>query len=164
MNESPLHAWYAPRRILLLTALVCAAGLAQAQSNAPASTAPVAPPPPTIATPNTAVQVQEQPDRSTAQEGSNAPAPTAEPPTAASSDAADSNLLDRKTQKVEHLHFEDNGNRVDEIRSGGQTRRITVQPKDGAPAYQVLPASPNTTRPDGGIGQTGPRVWNIHQF
>jgi hypothetical protein len=97
-------------------------------------------------------------------QGNVPPAPVAPPPAATASGAAEPNLLDRKTQKVEHLHFEDNGNRVDEIRSGGQTQRITVQPKDGAPAYEVMPASPNATNPDGGIGQTGPRVWRIHQF
>jgi hypothetical protein len=145
---------------LSMTALVCTAGLAQAQSNvnAPAPTAPAAPP--TVATQDSAGQ--EQMERSMAQGRGNAPA--AEPPAATASDAEGQNLLDRKTQKVEHLHFEDAGNRVDEVRSGGQTQRITVQPKNGAPAYQVLPASPNTASPDGGIGQTGPRVWNIHQF
>ena len=101
---------------------------------------------------------QAQLERSMAQGRGSAPA--AQPPTA--SNAAEQNLLDRKTQKVEHLHFEDAGNRVDEIRAGGQTQRITVQPKGGAPAYEVQPADPN--RPDAGIGQTGPRVWRIHQF
>jgi hypothetical protein len=79
-------------------------------------------------------------------------------------DVGEQSLLDRKTQKIEFMHFEDAGNRVDEIRSGGQTQRITVQPKNGAPAYEVLPASPNAASPDGGIGQTGPRVWSIHRF
>ena len=91
-------------------------------------------------------------------------APAALPPAAAAPDADEQRLLDRKTQKVEILHFEDAGNRVDEVRSGGQTQRITIQPKNGMPAYEVLPANPNTANPGAGIGQTGPRVWRIHQF
>jgi hypothetical protein len=114
-------------RVLLMGALVCAAGMAQAQDKPPAA-APVLPPP------------------------------------AAAPDAAGQNLLDRKTQKVEHLSFEDKGNRVDEVRSGGQTQRITVQPKNGLPAYEVQPASPGSANPGAGIGQTGSRVWHIRQF
>jgi hypothetical protein len=91
-------------------------------------------------------------------------APAAPPPAVTASDAAEQSLLDRKTQKIERLHFEDAGSRVDELRTGGQTERITVQHKDGAPAYEVQPTSPNPQAPDAGIGQTGPRVWRIHQF
>jgi hypothetical protein len=99
-----------------------------------------------------------------AQGNAPAPAPTAAAPRISASDSAEQRLLDRKTQKIEHLEFEDSGNRVDELRVGGQTQRITVQPKDGAPSYEVIPTNPNTQAPDAGIGQTGPRVWRIHQF
>jgi len=85
-------------------------------------------------------------------------------PAATAPNAAEQDLLDRKTQKVEILQFEDAGNRVEEIRSGGQTQRITVQPKNGMPAYDVRPVNPATAAPSAGIGQTGPRMWRIHQF
>jgi len=126
MNKPLFHAL---PRVLLMSALVCAAGVALAQGNTPAPAAA-----------------------------------TAQPPAMTASDAAEQSLLDRKTQKVEHLHFEDAGSRVDEIRSGGQIQSITVQPKDGAPAYEVQPTNPNAAAPDAGIGQTGPRMWSIHQF
>ena len=145
-------------RALLTAALVCATGIAWAQGHSPAAS--VAPPPVL----NTAGQ--EQLERSMAQGRGDAPAaadiaPAALPPAAAAPNADEQRLLDRKTQKVEILRFEDAGNRVDEVRSGGQTQRITIQPKNGMPAYEVLPASPNTVNPGAGIGQTGPRVWRI---
>jgi hypothetical protein len=101
-----------------------------------------------------------------AQDGApaSAPAPAAAPPAVSASDSAEQSLLDRKTQKIEHIEFEDSGNRVEELRVGGQTQSIIVHPKDGAPAYEVAPTNPNTHAPDAGIGQTGPRVWRVHQF
>jgi hypothetical protein len=151
-------------RVLLMTTLICATGIAWAQGHAPA--APIAPPPPPSIS-NAAGQ--EQLEQSMAQGRGEAPAshaaPAAPPPAAGPLNADEQRrLLDRKTQKVEILHFEDAGNRVDEVRSGGQTQRITIQPKNGMPAYDVLPANPNTVSPGAGIGQTGPRVWRIHQF
>jgi hypothetical protein len=149
-------------RTLLTATLVCATGIAWAQGNAPAAS--VAPPPPSV----TNAAVPEQPERSMAQEQGSAPAataaPVAPPPTSTAPNAAEQELLDRKTQKTELLHFEDASNRVDEIRSGGQTQRITVQPKNGMPAYEVQPVNPATTTPGTGIGQTGPRVWRIYKF
>ena len=130
------------RTLLLaaLTVLACAAGGARAQ--APGQGGAPAP-------------VAQQP----------APTPqSTSEPTSVSPDAAEQNLLDRKTQKIERLRFEDSGNRVEELRVGGQTRRITVRPKDGAPVYEVQPTNPNIQAPDAGIGQTGPRVWRIHEF
>jgi len=121
-------------RALLVTTLIGAAGVVQAQAQ---SSAPVPAP------------------------AASQPAPA---PAATASDAAEQSLLNRKTQKIEHIEFEDAGNRVEELRVGGQTQRITVQPKDGAPAYEVQPANPNTQTPDAGIGQTGPRVWRVHKF
>jgi hypothetical protein len=128
---------------LLIAALFCVSGAARAQSNAAATSAIPVASPLAVAASSPAVSTR---------------------PAAAASDAGEQGLLDRKTQKIEFMHFEDAGNRVDEVRSGGQTQRITVQPKDGAPAYEVLPTGPSTTSPDRGIGQTGPRVWSIHQF
>ncbi|MES2976783.1 MAG: hypothetical protein V4731_00045 [Pseudomonadota bacterium] len=70
----------------------------------------------------------------------------------------------RPDQTVERIRTEDAGSRIDELRIGGQTRSITVQPKAEVPAYEVKPAG--ATRPDeaGNTGTTGPRIWNIFRF
>ena len=63
-------------------------------------------------------------------------------------------------QRIEHIVLEDGGNRIEELRIGGETKSITVQPKGGLPAYEVQPennaASANTT--------SGNRVWKILGF
>jgi hypothetical protein len=73
---------------------------------------------------------------------------------------------------VERLHHEDGGSRVDELRVGGQTQRISVQPKVGdLPGYDILPAN-DANGAAGGIGSTfdrssgnaGQRVWNVLKF
>ena len=49
-------------------------------------------------------------------------------------------------QKGERIQVEDGGSRVDELRVGGQTQQITVQPKTGeVPAYEVQPHNSNPT-------------------
>ncbi|MDO5625346.1 MAG: hypothetical protein Q4G71_11725 [Pseudomonadota bacterium] len=74
----------------------------------------------------------------------------------------DETALDRRTQRVENITHEDAGSRVDEVRAGGETRSITVQPKAPVPAYDVLPANPGgPAQREGGPGSTGPRVWKI---
>lgn len=56
-------------------------------------------------------------------------------------------------RRVERIVVEDAGSRVDELRVGGETRSITVQPKVGKdlPSYQVRPSD-------------GARVWNLGRF
>ncbi len=44
-------------------------------------------------------------------------------------------------QRVERIHIEDAGARIDELRVGGETRSITVQPTVAMPTYQVAPDS-----------------------
>ena len=56
----------------------------------------------------------------------------------------------RKNQKVEHIRVEDSAVVIDEVRYAGQTESIKVQPKSGAPAYEIQP--------------TGQRVWNVFKF
>ena len=76
----------------------------------------------------------------------------------------EADLDPRKNQKIERIRIEDAGNRIDELRVGGQTQNITVQPKANVPGYEVMPDS--GMRPDGasnGSG-TGPRVWNVLRF
>jgi hypothetical protein len=57
----------------------------------------------------------------------------------------------RPEARIEHIRVEDAGARIDELRVGGETQSITVQPKDGMPAYQVAP-------------KTGERTWKVLGF
>ena len=54
-------------------------------------------------------------------------------------------------KRIERIQIEDGGARIDELRVGGETQTITVQPKGGMPAYDVQPA-------------TGARSWKILGF
>ena len=62
----------------------------------------------------------------------------------------------------------DAGSTIEELRVGGQTQEITVQPAGNAPAYQVRPNNNNSYRQDSGRhssdGTNGPRVWNVLEF
>jgi hypothetical protein len=66
--------------------------------------------------------------------------------------------------RIERIRHEDALTRVDELRVAGQTRNITVQPKNGAPAYDVAPATggedPNAAR----NGSTGKSRWRLLDF
>ena len=55
------------------------------------------------------------------------------------------------SQLIERIQVEGASTRIDEVRVGGETRSITVQPKGGLPAYEVQPA-------------TGARAWKIFGF
>ena len=74
----------------------------------------------------------------------------------------------RQNQKIERIHVEDTAVKIDELRVGGQTQTITVQPKSGLPAYEIVPAdsarqrSQDTRDGSGAIG--GQRVWNLFKF
>ena len=57
----------------------------------------------------------------------------------------------RVEQVSERIRLEDKGSVIDELRVGGQTRSIDVQPKGGMPAYQVAPTN-------------GQRSWKILGF
>lgn len=83
---------------------------------------------------------------------------------AAPADAAPA--ADKYNQKAEYIRVEDAGSRIDEVRIGGQTQSIHVQPKVGnMPAYEVKPTDGARSRPDGfGETQNKKRVWNIGNF
>ena len=69
--------------------------------------------------------------------------------------------------RVERLRFEDAGSRVDELRVGGETRSITVQPANGAPAWEVVPDNGLRTPPnprDADRPTGGQRVWKVLAF
>ena len=74
----------------------------------------------------------------------------------------------RLNQRTERIQVEDAGSKVNELRVGGQTQSISVQPKTGnMPSYEVQ-------SPDGARGRAGsqsgaetttaPRVWNVFKF
>lgn len=74
----------------------------------------------------------------------------------------------RRNQKIERIHLEDDAVKIDELRVGGQTQAITVQPKSGMPAYEIVPHDAarqraNDTR-DGSGASGGQRVWNLFKF
>lgn len=73
---------------------------------------------------------------------------------------------DRLNQRVERIRVEDEGSRIDELRVGGQTQSITVQPKVGnLPEYEVQPSDGVRNRPrNGAETDTGSRVWNLKKF
>jgi hypothetical protein len=73
----------------------------------------------------------------------------------------------RKNQKVERIHVEDGGNSIDEVRVGGQTQSVTVQPKANVPAYELQPNDLARSRPADsrdGLAERKQRVWNIFGF
>ncbi len=75
---------------------------------------------------------------STATQTSAAPAPDAPAPKS-------------REQLSERIHLEDSGSVIDEVRIGGETKSIHVQPKGGMPAYQIAPVS-------------GERSWKVLGF
>lgn len=70
-------------------------------------------------------------------------APAPQPPASSSAGAIE--------KRTERIRIEDAGSRIDELRVGGETRSIDVQPKGDMPAYQVAPTS-------------GERSWKILGF
>ena len=99
-----------------------------------------------------------------------ASAQTAAPAPAVAPDAAgttpNTRALPQKATK--HIRTEDAGTRIDEVRVGGETQSITVQPKTGSnvPAYEVKPSdSTKGSAPSSSKGDTnGSRVWNVLKF
>ena len=68
------------------------------------------------------------------------------------------------SQRIERITNEDALTRVDELRVGGETRSITVQPKNGAPAYDVAPAQGNQNAGDPRTGSAGKSRWRLLNF
>jgi hypothetical protein len=77
-------------------------------------------------------------------------------------------LEGRRNQRVERIRVEDEAVVIDEVRYGGQTQSITVQPKAGVPEYEIQPTDLARSRPadarDGMSSATGQRVWNLFRF
>ena len=74
----------------------------------------------------------------------------------------------KRNQKIERIRVEDDANKIDELRVGGQTQSITVQPKSGLPEYEFQPTDLARSRPgdnrDGLSSPSSQRVWNIFKF
>ena len=70
-------------------------------------------------------------------------------------------------QRVERITHEDKLTRIDELRVGGQTQRIEVQPKNGAPAYEISPLRPADPPGQGAserTGNGGKSSWRLFNF
>ncbi len=93
-----------------------------------------------------------------------APAPVAAPPARVEAPAPATS--GRPDQAVQRIRTEDAGTRIDELRVGGETQQITVQPKTGGAAYEVKPAEgARGTAPASTSNETnGSRVWNVLKF
>ncbi len=74
----------------------------------------------------------------------------------------------RNDQKIQRIRIEDAGSRIDELRVGGETQSVTVQPKLDMPAWEVQPTDGARSRPeakDRRGGESGAqRVWNVLSF
>jgi starvation-inducible outer membrane lipoprotein len=74
----------------------------------------------------------------------------------------------RQNQKIQRIHVEDDGARIDELRVGGQTQSITVQPKAAVPEYEFQSSDLSRSRPadnrDGLSSPASQRVWNLFKF
>ncbi len=72
----------------------------------------------------------------------------------------------KPSERIERITHEDGLSRVDELRVGGQTRRIEVTPKNGAPTYEIAPAPGGANLSDGATnqGSTGKSRWRILNF
>jgi hypothetical protein len=67
---------------------------------------------------------------------------------------------------IERIRTEDAGSRIDELRVGGETKQISVQPKTAVPAYEVKPpeGARGTPPPATSNDTNGSRVWNFFKF
>ncbi|TNF56559.1 MAG: hypothetical protein EP308_04115 [Burkholderiales bacterium] len=74
-------------------------------------------------------------------------------------------LVRSPTDRIERVTHEDALSRVDELRVGGQTQRIEVQPKTGTPGYQIGtrqgPADQGAAQ---GSGSAGRSSWRLLKF
>ena len=96
-------------------------------------------------------------------------APSAAPAPADGLTRAEKREEGRRNQKIERIHVDDGGAKVDELRYGGETQSITVTPKNAnMPQYEVVPNNSNSRTGQQGGGDagsgTGPTLWNILKF
>lgn len=72
----------------------------------------------------------------------------------------------RPEQRTERIQHKDAGSQIDELRVGGETRRIDVTTQTDVPAYQVTPPSANEAPASGGqrTGSGGKTSWRMFNF
>jgi len=70
----------------------------------------------------------------------------------------------RPEPRIEHIQHEDAGSRIEELRIGGESRQITVQPKGAAPAYEVPPQGHNRNPAASERERSGSGGWKILGF
>ncbi len=72
--------------------------------------------------------------------------------------------VEQRTERIVHM---DSGSRVEELRVGGETRRIDVETRSALPGYLVNPLTSNQA-PDSGLGQrgnsSGRSAWRLLNF
>ena len=85
----------------------------------------------------------------------------AQAPPAAAESAKSAGWPDRQ---IERIRTQDAGSRIDELRVGGQTLSITVQPAADMPAYEVKPTDTSRAGSAAETGNTGSRFWNVLKF
>jgi hypothetical protein len=88
------------------------------------------------------------------------------PPVRAEAAPDTPNKPGRGDPTIERIRTEDAGSRIDELRVGGETKQISVQPKTAVPAYEVKPAegARGTPPPATSNDTNGSRVWNFFKF
>lgn len=77
--------------------------------------------------------------------------------------AADAGAVD-PGQRIQRITHEDALTRVDELRVGGETRSITVSPKNGAPTYEIAPTPGGDNPADARNGSAGKSRWPVLSF
>ncbi len=72
-------------------------------------------------------------------------------------------VVEQRTERIQH---KDAGSQIDELRVGGETRRIDVSTQTDVPAYQVTPHSANEAPASGGqrTGSGGKTSWRMFNF
>jgi hypothetical protein len=73
----------------------------------------------------------------------------------------------RPDRQIERIRTQDAGSCIGELRVGGETQSITVQPAANVPAYEVKPTDASRTGSAGNAaetGSTGSRFWNVLKF
>jgi hypothetical protein len=90
------------------------------------------------------------------------PAQNAVPPVTAEAPAP----AGRPDKAIQRIRTEDAGSRIDELRVGGETQQIMVQPKVGGAAYEIKPAEGARGTPPASTNNdtNGSRVWNVLKF
>lgn len=74
-------------------------------------------------------------------------------------------MLPYPTEPVtDRLSIEDDQIRIDEVRVRGQTQRVTVQPKQGSRAYDIVPLAGGQDPSQQRATTAGQRVWPVLSF